>query len=82
MSQKNETTILVLSILITAGLIAGGFWWFSRKSGVDLNAILVAPKHHKLYQNNPVARLLPQYKMFLRDYSIMEAVHLGHRFAW
>ncbi len=39
MSQKNETTILVLSILITAGLIAGGFWWFSRKSGVDLNPI-------------------------------------------
>ena len=39
MSQKNETTILVLSILITGGLIAGGFWWFSRKSGVDLNAI-------------------------------------------
>jgi phosphate transport system substrate-binding protein len=39
MSQKNETTILVLSILITAGLIAGGFWWFTRKSGVDLNAI-------------------------------------------
>lgn len=39
MSQKNETTILVLSILITAGLIAGGFWWFTRKSGVDLNTI-------------------------------------------
>ncbi|MEH2289878.1 PstS family phosphate ABC transporter substrate-binding protein [Nostoc sp.] len=39
MSQKNETTILVLSILITAGLIAGGFWWFTRKSGVNLNTI-------------------------------------------
>ncbi|MBD2565072.1 PstS family phosphate ABC transporter substrate-binding protein [Nostoc sp. UIC 10607] len=39
MSQKNETTILVLSILITVGLIAGGFWWFTRKSGVDLNTI-------------------------------------------
>ncbi|MEJ6484451.1 PstS family phosphate ABC transporter substrate-binding protein [Nostoc punctiforme UO1] len=39
MSQKNETTILVLSILITAGFIAGGFWWFSRKSGVNLNSI-------------------------------------------
>lgn len=36
MSQKNETPILVLSLLITIGLIAGGFWWFSRKSGLDL----------------------------------------------
>jgi phosphate transport system substrate-binding protein len=39
MSQKNEIPILVLSILITVGLIAGGFWWFSRKSGLDLNKI-------------------------------------------
>ncbi|WP_375498475.1 PstS family phosphate ABC transporter substrate-binding protein [uncultured Nostoc sp.] len=39
MSQKNETTILVLSILITVGLIAGGFWWFTKKSGVNVNTI-------------------------------------------
>jgi phosphate transport system substrate-binding protein len=39
MSQKNEIPILVLSILITVGLIAGGFWWFSRKSGLELNTI-------------------------------------------
>ncbi len=39
MSQKNEIPILVLSILITGGLVAGGFWWFSRKSGIDLNKI-------------------------------------------
>ncbi|MCC5616473.1 PstS family phosphate ABC transporter substrate-binding protein [Nostoc sp. CHAB 5836] len=39
MSQKNEIPILVLSILITVGLIAGGFWWFSKKSGLELNKI-------------------------------------------
>ncbi|MBN3883285.1 MAG: PstS family phosphate ABC transporter substrate-binding protein [Nostoc sp.] len=39
MSQKNEIPILVLSILITVGLIGGGFWWFSRKSGLELNTI-------------------------------------------
>ncbi len=39
MSQKNEIPILVLSILITVGLIASGFWWFSRKSGLELNQI-------------------------------------------
>ncbi|HEY9743917.1 MAG TPA: ABC transporter substrate-binding protein [Coleofasciculaceae cyanobacterium] len=28
MSQKNETTVLVLSLLITAALLGAGFWWF------------------------------------------------------
>lgn len=35
MSQKNETPVLVLALLITAGLIGGGFWWFTR-TGIDL----------------------------------------------
>ena len=33
MSQKNETTVLVLALLVTAGLVGGGFWWFTRQSG-------------------------------------------------
>jgi len=36
MSQKNETAVLVLALLITAGLVAGGFWWFTRRSGIDV----------------------------------------------
>ncbi|MBD1929322.1 PstS family phosphate ABC transporter substrate-binding protein [Trichocoleus sp. FACHB-90] len=36
MSQKNETTVLVLALLITAGLLGGGFWWFTNRSGVNL----------------------------------------------
>ncbi|MBW4476914.1 MAG: PstS family phosphate ABC transporter substrate-binding protein [Tolypothrix brevis GSE-NOS-MK-07-07A] len=36
MSQKNETPVLVLSLLITVGLIAGGLWWFTKKSGFNL----------------------------------------------
>lgn len=28
MSQKNETLPLILALLITAGLLCGGFWWF------------------------------------------------------
>jgi len=35
MSQKNETTVLVLAFLITAALLGGGFWWFTRKPGFD-----------------------------------------------
>lgn len=37
MSQKNETAVLVLTLLITAGLLAGGFWWLTRKSGINLD---------------------------------------------
>lgn len=36
MSQKNETAILVLALLITAALLGGGFWWFIRSSGINL----------------------------------------------
>ena len=39
MSQRNETTVLVLALLITAGLIAGGFWWFTQKSGIKLDKL-------------------------------------------
>lgn len=42
MSQKNETAVLVLALLITAGLVGGGFWWFTR-SGIDLGQ-LTGPK--------------------------------------
>lgn len=39
MSQKNETAVLVLALLITAGLVGGGFWWFTRKAGIDLGGL-------------------------------------------
>lgn len=34
-SQKNETAVLMSALLITAGLLAGGFWWLTRKSAAD-----------------------------------------------
>ena len=37
MSQKNETPILILSLLITIFLIAGGWWWFNRNSNFNLS---------------------------------------------
>ncbi|MEA5510152.1 ABC transporter substrate-binding protein [Crocosphaera sp. UHCC 0190] len=33
MTQKNETPILILSLLITAGILGGGYWYFTQKSG-------------------------------------------------
>ncbi|PSB25777.1 PstS family phosphate ABC transporter substrate-binding protein [Stenomitos frigidus] len=40
MAQKNDTTALILAFVVTAGLIGGGFWWFTQRSGSDLNKIL------------------------------------------
>ncbi len=42
MSQKNETTVLVLALLITGGLLIGGLWWFTRQSGFNLGHIFNA----------------------------------------
>ncbi len=35
MSQKNEAKVLVLSLLITLGLIGVGFWWFTRTQSLQ-----------------------------------------------
>ncbi|GAB1538897.1 PstS family phosphate ABC transporter substrate-binding protein [Scytonema sp. NUACC21] len=43
MPQKNETTVLVLSLLITLGLVGGGVWWFIKHSGVDLGGLANNP---------------------------------------
>ena len=45
MTQKKETTILVLALLITAGLLGAGFWWFKSQSGVNVGG-LVSPKNN------------------------------------
>lgn len=40
MSQKNETTVLVLALLITLGLVGGGVWWLIKRTGVDLGGLV------------------------------------------
>ena len=37
MSQKNETTIFVLALLITTGLVSAGAWWFFKRPEASLN---------------------------------------------
>ncbi|MFN6473992.1 MAG: ABC transporter substrate-binding protein [Nostoc sp. SerVER01] len=32
MSQKNETAVLVLALLLTVGIVAAGVWWFTRNA--------------------------------------------------
>jgi branched-chain amino acid transport system substrate-binding protein len=40
MSQKNETTVLLLSLLVTAGLLGAGLWWLVNYSGLNLGGLL------------------------------------------
>ncbi|MEX0267545.1 PstS family phosphate ABC transporter substrate-binding protein [Leptolyngbyaceae cyanobacterium UHCC 1019] len=35
MTQKNDVPALLFSFLITAGLVGGGFWWLTQKSGLN-----------------------------------------------
>jgi hypothetical protein len=34
MSQKNETAVLVLSLLFTIGLAGAGIWWLTSRGGI------------------------------------------------
>ncbi len=57
MAQKNETVILVLALLITAGIIGGGFWWFTRKSSLDIGNL--QPGTENTRQNQPQTSQTP-----------------------
>jgi branched-chain amino acid transport system substrate-binding protein len=38
MSQKNETAVLVLSLLITIGLAGAGIWWLTSRGSINLGS--------------------------------------------
>jgi branched-chain amino acid transport system substrate-binding protein len=60
MSQKNETPVLLLSLLITLGLIGSGVWWFtnqginkvSSEGSNSKTSILSAPVDTSKQENN------------------------------
>ena len=39
MSQKNETVVLLLSLLVTVALVATGLWWFTNRGGINLGGL-------------------------------------------
>jgi branched-chain amino acid transport system substrate-binding protein len=51
MSQKNETAVLVLSLLITIGLAGGGIWWLTNRSGTNIGG--VSPENQALSNKSP-----------------------------
>lgn len=40
MSSKNETTVLFLALIITAGLVGTSIWWFTRQSSIETGDLL------------------------------------------
>ena len=42
MSQKNETTILALALLLTVGIVGGGVWWFTNGSGFKIDNTIIS----------------------------------------
>ncbi len=42
MAQRNETPVLILSLLITLGLVGGGYWWFVGRWGGSLGSLFNA----------------------------------------
>jgi branched-chain amino acid transport system substrate-binding protein len=43
MSQKNETVVLVLSLVVTLALVAAGLWWFTKRSGTSPESVTENP---------------------------------------
>ena len=36
MSSKSETPVLIASLIVTAGLLGGGYWWYTTHSNLDV----------------------------------------------
>jgi len=87
MSQKNDTTILVLALLITVGLAGGGVWWFtglknraSDPRGTDSNSQTTPAQGYN--QNSPSSNFSP-VKTFAQIQNVPQAlVSYGGSTSW
>ncbi|MGC1396294.1 MAG: ABC transporter substrate-binding protein [Coleofasciculaceae cyanobacterium] len=67
MSQKNETTVLILSLLVTVALLGGGFWWFKNFGG-KVAEIPQATNDSAISSNQPIEnRLSAGEKVLISD---------------
>jgi branched-chain amino acid transport system substrate-binding protein len=51
MSKKNETVVLVLSLLITLGLAGGGIWWLTNRGGMKVGGL--SPENQTFSNKSP-----------------------------
>jgi phosphate transport system substrate-binding protein len=56
MSQKNETATLIFAFLITAGLVGGGFWWFTQRSQTDLGKLFQPGSNPASSPTDPISQ--------------------------
>ncbi|HEY9739132.1 MAG TPA: receptor ligand binding family protein, partial [Coleofasciculaceae cyanobacterium] len=45
MSKKNETAVLLLSLVVTLALLAAGLWWVINRSGIKLPGVAGNPSN-------------------------------------
>lgn len=76
MSQKNETAVLVLAFLITAGLLGGGFWWL-QKSGINLGAIIGSKSNDPSRSNNQANSPPPSAEQSNSNFAAVQNVPTG-----
>lgn len=76
MSQKNETAVLVLAFLITAGLLGGGFWWL-QKSGINLGAIIGSKSNDPSRSNNSPSSPPPSAEQSNSNFAAVQNVPTG-----
>ncbi len=53
MAQKNETPLLLLSLVLSGGLLALGVWWLTQKSQVNLAALVSGSSSPSLNRSQP-----------------------------
>jgi phosphate transport system substrate-binding protein len=59
MSQKNETLPLILALLLTGGILGGGYWWFNQKSVTKQSTNEVNDRDPSSLPNSPTVTFNP-----------------------
>lgn len=76
MSQKNETIVLVLSLLVTAALLGAGFWWFTSQSKTN-SGDLLGSQQIEIANDDNIPDLAKQLATkFVKDAGVLAVI--GH----
>lgn len=59
MAQKNDSLILILTLIITASILGGGYWFFSRNFNLNSNLNLAPENENQTDTNQPPPEVNP-----------------------